>query len=344
MKTNMIRTTLVIGIAGVLAISGTIGSASLCITPLSVYASTAVATDSVRHVSNGVTFYFDSDVYGQLSFEEFDYMVLARMNQSNWIRADRTYRVHSLTQSQVRISEIGGNGSTALHRPRNWQSDTTATPVIPTVPLPKIQTTPAPELPVASVNPPVVGEDEAVQVLFDGLTLLTNDELLAWAEVAPSHEDTRSATTLTNRRLTDVELRAWIDEYQVLGGINAFELEVIRLINEFRAENELPPLAVSMELSMAARFHSQDMVDLDYLAHQSPVYGRPTDRARMFGHVNVQGGSGVSENAYRGGGNPERVVQVWMDSPGHRATMLCEDTLSIGIGSVTGRVTAKFGF
>ena len=182
-------------------------------------------------------------------------------------------------------------------------------------------------------------------VVFYGLTLLSNDELLAWGAVAPRFEDTRSNMTFTNRRLTESELSYWISEYKALGGISNFELEIIRLVNEIRAEYGLHPLAISMELSMAARFHSQEMVDLQYFAHTSPVYGSPTYRARMLGYERYH--RGVSENAAGGTGMPEWVVQGWLNSPGHRRAMLSEGIVNVGVGAVqdeagNGRTTIKF--
>jgi len=182
-------------------------------------------------------------------------------------------------------------------------------------------------------------------VLFDRPTLLTSAELISLAETAPSPQQTQSAVTLMNRRLTDAELNAWIAEYRDLGGINAFELEIVRLINAERARYGLQPLYISMELSMAARFHSQEQIDLSYFAHTSPVHGGVMDRVEMFGHS-----AGATENI-GGGIDPVRRVDSWMNSPGHRAAILNSTAVSIGIGAVwagqvetSGIVTAKFGF
>jgi len=186
---------------------------------------------------------------------------------------------------------------------------------------------------------------EGEPIIFDGLTLLAKDELLTLIEIAPTHQETRSATTFTNRRLTDTELYAWIEEYKSLG-LNAFELEVIMLINEIRISYGLEPWAISMELSMAARFHSQDMFDLEFMSHWGPINGGPTDRAIMFGHVNRNGSFGTFENiggARNGRRTPQAQVDAWMNSPGHRAALLRDWHISIGVGRVGGHTTAKFG-
>ena len=176
-------------------------------------------------------------------------------------------------------------------------------------------------------------------------TMLTGDELLALIETAPDMADTGSASTMADRRITETELAAWIDEYWELGGANAFELEVVRLINIERANHNLNPLSVNPNLMKAARFHSAEMADLVFFSHRSPHHGRGIYRAEMFGHENIQEGVwGVRENISGTTHSPQLVVDSWMSSPGHRAAILGEIHLTIGIGAVQGGgTTAKFG-
>jgi uncharacterized protein YkwD len=171
-------------------------------------------------------------------------------------------------------------------------------------------------------------------------------ELVANAELppTPSHLDTRSANILPDRRLTEHELNAWVYEYHALGGANTFELEVVKLINEVRVEHGLYPLAISPNLMLAARFHSQEMVDHNYFAHRSAIYGRATDRAEMFGHENEREGVyGVRENIGSGHATPQSVVNSWLNSPSHRAAVLGERYVSVGVGRVRNATTANFG-
>jgi len=175
-------------------------------------------------------------------------------------------------------------------------------------------------------------------------TLLTTDELLELMETAPSFTETRSTATLANRRITEAEITAWIAEYWEQG-INAFELEVVKLINIERERYNLNPLAVNPNLMMAARFHSQQMADLQFFSHNSPHHGRGMYRAEMFGHENIREYVwGVRENIASSTRSPQAVVEAWMNSPGHRAAILQDTFLTIGIGTVQGGgTTAKFG-
>ena len=219
-----------------------------------------------------------------------------------------------------------------------------------TVTAPPTETTQqaAPSLPSANAATDEAAEDrEVIPVLFEEVALLTNEELLSLIETAPLHQDTRSATQIPNRRITDVELETWIEEYAELGGINAFELEVVRLINEIRADYGLHPLAICPQISMAARFHSQELVNRGgRITHTSPHHGGSVARMRMFGN-----NQGLAENVHSATYTPDRAVQGWMHSPGHRALVLNASARTIGIGAVhsdewngAGRTTAKFGF
>lgn len=112
--------------------------------------------------------------------------------------------------------------------------------------------------------------------------------------------------------------------------VTAFEQEVIRLVNEIRAENGLKPLTYDWELARVARFKSQDMKDNRYFAHNSPVYGTPFQMIKNFGISFRTAG----ENIAYGYASPQAVVNGWMNSAGHRANILNASFTRIGVGYV----------
>lgn len=114
--------------------------------------------------------------------------------------------------------------------------------------------------------------------------------------------------------------------------VTSYEQEVIRLVNEIRAENGLNPLTYDWELSRVARFKSQDMKDNKYFAHNSPVYGTPFQMIKNFGISYRSAG----ENIAKGYSTPQAVVNAWMNSSGHRANILNASYTRIGVGYVTG--------
>ena len=109
-----------------------------------------------------------------------------------------------------------------------------------------------------------------------------------------------------------------------------YEAEVIRLVNDIRKQNGLNPLAANWELSRVARYKSQDMVDNRYFAHNSPTYGTPFEMMRAFGLSFRTAG----ENIAYGYATPQKVVDGWMNSSGHRANILNASYKQIGVGYV----------
>ena len=112
--------------------------------------------------------------------------------------------------------------------------------------------------------------------------------------------------------------------------VTAYEQEVIRLVNEIRAENGLKPLTYDWELSRVARYKSQDMKDNRYFSHTSPVYGSPFQMIKSFGLTYRTAG----ENIAKGYATPQAVVNGWMNSSGHRANILNASFTRIGVGYV----------
>lgn len=145
---------------------------------------------------------------------------------------------------------------------------------------------------------------------------------------------------IPNRRLTDTEVAEWIQAYHIAGAPHTieFELEVIRLTNIEREQNGLSPLEEHHSLMMAARFKSQSMYDLDYFAHESPVYGHFANIAREIFEVSPRA---MGENLASGHRTPEEVLEGWMESPGHRDNILNPEYTYIGVGFYNFRWTLK---
>ena len=115
---------------------------------------------------------------------------------------------------------------------------------------------------------------------------------------------------------------------QVSATVLHYENEVIRLVNEIRAENGLKPLTANWELSRIARYKSEDMSDNRYFSHTSPTYGTPFQMIKAFGLSYRSAG----ENIAYGYRTPAAVVDGWMNSSGHRANILNASYTQIGVG------------
>ncbi len=108
----------------------------------------------------------------------------------------------------------------------------------------------------------------------------------------------------------------------------SFEKDVVRLVNEIRKQNGLSELTYDWQLSRVARIKSEDMRDNKYFSHTSPIYGTPFQMIKNFGITYRSAG----ENIARGQTTPQKVVDAWMNSSGHRANILNSSYTHIGVG------------
>ena len=117
---------------------------------------------------------------------------------------------------------------------------------------------------------------------------------------------------------------------QADASVTQYEAEVIRLVNNIRKQNGLSPLTANWELSRVARYKSQDMADRNDFSHTSPTYGTPFQMIKAFGLSYRTAG----ENIAYGYASPQKVVDGWMNSSGHRANILNASYTQIGVGYV----------
>ena len=108
------------------------------------------------------------------------------------------------------------------------------------------------------------------------------------------------------------------------------EREFLRLINNYRADNHLPPLVLSESLTRASSWKSQDMAANNYFAHNDTPSGREwVQRLRDCGY---EFNAWMGENIAAGNDTAAATFEQWRNSPGHNANMLSENFNAIGIG------------
>ncbi|HWL25458.1 MAG TPA: SafA/ExsA family spore coat assembly protein [Ureibacillus sp.] len=110
----------------------------------------------------------------------------------------------------------------------------------------------------------------------------------------------------------------------------AYEQEVLRLVNVERAKAGLPALKNDWELARVAEDKSEDMANKGYFNHTSPTYGSPFDMMKAYGIKYTAAG----ENIAKGQKSPQEVVTAWMNSAGHRANILNANFTHMGVGYV----------
>jgi uncharacterized protein YkwD len=128
----------------------------------------------------------------------------------------------------------------------------------------------------------------------------------------------------------------------------ADERQVERLIheeiNEERAANGVDSLETDSDLRRVARGHSVDMIEQNYVGHESPDGVTPADRLESAGcsaggenvaqswidePVNVEGQTIVVDDEAE---LADHLVERWMASPGHRENVLRESFSESGVG------------
>lgn len=101
--------------------------------------------------------------------------------------------------------------------------------------------------------------------------------------------------------------------------------EVIRLVNIERANNGLSPLSKRDDLTEYAQLRSTEIVS--NFDHVRPDGSSPLKYVISLGGVRTAG-----ENIAAGQRTPQKVVDGWMNSSGHRANILNSKFTSIGVG------------
>lgn len=106
------------------------------------------------------------------------------------------------------------------------------------------------------------------------------------------------------------------------------ETDLLSEINNARAENGAPALAMNFEAARLARYRAEEMVALDFFGHGSRLYGEPCEMLIRFGVPFTSAGVNIA----KGQPTAEEVVRAWLASPAHAENLLNENFTSAGVG------------
>lgn len=95
----------------------------------------------------------------------------------------------------------------------------------------------------------------------------------------------------------------------------------------------LPPLIENAKLNTAALAKANDMFLHQYFDHISPSGVDPGTLVKSFGYEFIVTGENLILGNFEG---EEEMVQLWMNSPGHRANILNDRFAEIGVAVVKG--------
>ena len=135
-----------------------------------------------------------------------------------------------------------------------------------------------------------------------------------------------------SRELRDRSLERY--NRRVATSADRVERDFVEVVNGYRVLLGLPRFELCEPLVASARKHSQEMIDLGYFGHISPIERNrsPSDRARNEGFA-----TGVGENCLAGGPGirGQGAFDGWYHSPGHHRLMVSGST-QMGIGAAGG--------
>jgi len=122
--------------------------------------------------------------------------------------------------------------------------------------------------------------------------------------------------------------------------LNAEEKRVLELHNKARKKRGLKRLCVNPILTQAARAHTREMLNKDYLSHNSFNGETAAKRLERFGYTS-DGYTyyATGENIACGCGSygaPDNIFKWWMHSTGHRSNILKKRFREVGISVLTG--------
>ncbi len=113
---------------------------------------------------------------------------------------------------------------------------------------------------------------------------------------------------------------------------------VVEFTNKHRDQNGLAPLHLNSKLSAAAEAKIDDMFAQQYFEHQSPDGKNPADIISEANYEYIVVGENLALGSFK---DDETLVQAWMDSPGHRANILKDKFLEIGVAVRKGEFEGK---
>jgi uncharacterized protein YkwD len=112
--------------------------------------------------------------------------------------------------------------------------------------------------------------------------------------------------------------------------LSGSERALVAALNDVRAQQGLPQLRASTPLSRAADAHTRDMLARDFFDHPSSDGTSFDARIRRYSSASLLGETLAMTSRRSGGAGA--IVQMWMDSPPHRAIMLDARFRKVGVG------------
>ncbi|RIW27457.1 hypothetical protein D3H55_22895 [Bacillus salacetis] len=116
------------------------------------------------------------------------------------------------------------------------------------------------------------------------------------------------------------------------------ELQILDITNIIRSNYDANPVEWDEQTALVAEEHSKDMFEEDYFSHESPTSGTLADRLENAGIPFGMAGENIAAQYADG----PAAVHGWLNSEGHRKTLLEQDFTHIGVGVYRKYYTQNF--
>ncbi|NLM05031.1 MAG: sporulation protein [Clostridiales bacterium] len=180
----------------------------------------------------------------------------------------------------------------------------------------------------------IPGKDSIKNPVEDELPSKPIDEDLP---IVDTNDPENNSSNPSTDKETDEPNKPIEEPSNISNGLSSKEMEMVKYVNQARAEAGLRPLEVDSDLSNVARIKSKDMKDNNYFSHTSPTYGSPFQMMSRFGIKYRSAAENIAINSsVRGAHN------AFMNSTGHRNNILNPNMTHIGIGIVDNYYTQMF--
>lgn len=124
----------------------------------------------------------------------------------------------------------------------------------------------------------------------------------------------------------------------VTPAVSVTPAEMVSAINAVRKQNGSRPLVYSPVLARVASSQAQAMVSHDQLSHDFGPGQDLRDRATLAGYRGP-----IGENVAAGQTTLEETLRDWLNSAGHRYTLLSDMWTSVGMVVASARTGSKYG-
>jgi uncharacterized protein YkwD len=118
--------------------------------------------------------------------------------------------------------------------------------------------------------------------------------------------------------------------------LSSLESGVVAQLNQIRAAHGLQPLRLNARLTASADQHSREMTAKGYFAHESADGSAFWKRVERYYGSSKFGYWSVGENLLWSSAelDPKEAIDLWMQSPEHRANILTARWREIGISAL----------